>query len=136
MNNIFKAEFASNISDLEEIYTLVHESLACKNVSEKIMKMLQICIEEIFVNICSYAYGDETGPVEISIEVLENAVKISFSDKGTEFNPLLNKDPNIAAGADERRIGGLGIFMVKNMMNNVSYRYENNCNILTIEKDF
>jgi anti-sigma regulatory factor (Ser/Thr protein kinase) len=88
-------------------------------------------VEEIFVNIAHYAYTPETGSVTIRMSVQENIV-IEFEDSGKPYNPLEKEDPDIKASAEEREVGGLGIFMVKKIMDKVEYRREGNKNILTI----
>jgi anti-sigma regulatory factor (Ser/Thr protein kinase) len=92
-----------------------------------------IAVEEIFVNIVHYAYTPETGSVTIRMSVQEDIV-IEFEDSGKPYNPLEKEDPDIKASAEEREVGGLGIFMVKKIMDKVEYRREGNKNILTISK--
>ena len=112
-----------------------------KNVSpyadppEKLI-VLQIAVEEIFVNISHYAYNPETGPATIRVEILEDpvAVELTFFDNGIPYDPLAKADPDVTLDADERDIGGLGIFMVKQSMDDVSYEYKDGQNILTIKK--
>ena len=87
----------------------------------------------IFVNIAHYAYKPEIGGVVIRVSV-GNEVIIEFEDKGNPYNPLDKGDPDITVGAEEREIGGLGVFMVKNIMDSVEYRHEDNNNILLIKK--
>ena len=112
-----------------------------KNVSpyadppEKLI-VLQIAVEEIFVNISHYAYNPKTGPATIRVEILEDpvAVELTFFDNGIPYDPLAKADPDVTLDADERDIGGLGIFMVKQSMDDVSYEYKDGQNILTIKK--
>ena len=93
---------------------------------------INICVEEIFVNVANYAYGDEEGDVIVQLEVDENQAKFTFIDSGVQYNPLAKPDPDITLSASERQIGGLGIYMVKNMMNDVSYEYVDNTNRFTM----
>ena len=87
-----------------------------------------ICTEEIYVNIANYGYPDKIGPVTITEEVDENRVALTFVDEGIEYNPLAKPDPDITLSLEERPVGGLGIYMVKNMMTVVDYKYENGKN--------
>jgi anti-sigma regulatory factor (Ser/Thr protein kinase) len=96
---------------------------------------IAIAVEEIFVNICHYAYSPLVGGVSIRI-FAGDQVTIEFADKGTPYNPLLKADPDVTATAEERAIGGLGIFMVKKIMDAVEYRHEDNKNILVIRKAY
>lgn len=97
---------------------------------------LQLVVEEIVVNIVSYAYPvGKDGEVTIDVNKTPTAIEISFSDRGVPFNPLEKEDPDTTLSAEERPIGGLGIFLVKQMMDSVSYRYEDGHNILTTTKN-
>ena len=111
----------------------------------KVINQIDIALEEIYVNIAHYAYSDVdengkaipdtgTGPVQIILDYDGTIFSLSFIDKGTKYNPLQRKDPDISAPAEEREIGGLGIFMVKKIMDNVTYRYEDGHNILCMSK--
>lgn len=93
---------------------------------------LEICIEEIFVNIASYAYGEQTGMAFITEEVTNNSISLCFRDKGIPYDPLAKEDPDTTLSAEEREIGGLGVFMVKTMMDSVTYEYKDGFNCLTM----
>lgn len=93
---------------------------------------LEICIEEIFVNIASYAYGEQTGMAFITEEVTDNSISLCFRDKGIPYDPLAKEDPDTTLSAEEREIGGLGVFMVKTMMDSVTYEYKDGFNCLTM----
>ena len=96
-----------------------------------------ISIEEIFVNIASYAYAPGTGSMTMSMDVREDAreVVITFTDRGIPYDPLQREDPDVTLSAEERQIGGLGIFMVKQSMDDLQYQYRNGQNILTLKRD-
>lgn len=131
VSKLFKAE----INELAGVQSFVIDSLKDLSLDIKLQNQIKIVLEEIFVNIASYAYDDE-GDAEIKIRTENNQIFISFIDSGYEFNPLAKEDPNISAKASERRIGGLGIFMVKNLMDDVQYEYKNKQNILTLVKKY
>lgn len=96
---------------------------------------LNLAVEEIVVNIVSYAYPEGTdGELDIEVHADEEAMTLTFADKGIPFNPLAKEDPDTTLGIEERPIGGLGIFLVKQMMDSVSYRYEEGRNVLIIKK--
>ena len=99
----------------------------------KLQTQIAIAVEEIFVNIANYAYRPEIGGATIRISA-GNEITIEFEDKGKPYNPLKNIDPNITLNAEEREIGGLGIFMVKKIMDTIEYRHEENKNLLIIRK--
>ena len=99
---------------------------------------MQICVavDEIFANIAMYAYPDGNGEVTIKVDVTEKpkAVKITFIDKGIPYNPLEKSDPDVTLSAEEREIGGLGIYMVKKSMDEMSYENKDGMNILSMVK--
>ncbi len=101
----------------------------------KIMMQINVAVEEIYINIASYAYGEDTGQAEILLDTdTEGQVAVTFMDSGVPYDPLAKEDPDITLSAEERGIGGLGIFMVKKSMDDVKYRYEDGKNILTLIK--
>lgn len=97
---------------------------------------LLVAVEEIFVNIFSYAYPPKEGTATIRMEVTGSpaVARVEMIDQGQPYDPLKREDPDITLSAEERSIGGLGIFMVKQMMDTIAYRYENSSNILTFTK--
>lgn len=121
--------------NLENVQEFIFNSISSDKINEKNKNQLRIVIEEIFINIASYSYVGR-GIAEIGVEFENDILKIVFTDNGVKFNPLELDDPNVAAAAEERGIGGLGIFMVKNMMDDVQYEYKDNKNILTLIKKY
>ena len=99
-----------------------------------IIMQITVCIEEMFVNVAHYAYTGGNGTVTLSLEKEDESVSITLRDKGVAFDPLAKKDPDITLSADDRPIGGLGIFMVKKSMDAVEYRRQNGENIFTMKK--
>ena len=95
-----------------------------------------VAIEEVFVNVAHYAYPDGEGEMELGIGFDEASREVTFriTDKGVPFDPLQKPDPDITLSAEEREIGGLGIFIAKQTMDSLSYAYENGENILTMIK--
>ncbi len=110
------------------------EELGC---SMKAQMQIDIAIDELFGNIVHYAYNPEVGPVTVRVEVTEDplAVSITFIDNGVPYDPLAKTDPDVTLSAEEREIGGLGIFMVKKSMDEITYEYRSGQNILTIRKN-
>ena len=105
-----------------------------KYISKKKNKII-ICVEEIFVNVAKYAYAPKKGNVEIryGLDELDNQFNIIFIDEGIKYNPLSKEDPNIKLKVEERSIGGLGIFISKKFVDDISYNYKDNKNILTLK---
>lgn len=117
---------------LDTVEALLKENGCPNSVKAEIL----IAAEEIYVNIAHYAYGGEAGEAVVQMEISQDpkVCRIVFRDKGIPYNPLEKKDPDISLSAEERAIGGLGIYMVKQSMDKVEYRYEDGSNVLLLEK--
>lgn len=106
-------------------------------VSTRSILQLDVAIDEILSNIAFYAYGDGEGDMTVKADKINGGktVRLTFMDRGVYFDPLKKEDPDITLSAEERKIGGLGIFMVKKSMDQVSYERRDDTNILVIEKN-
>ena len=124
------------IDNLEAVNLFVHKSIKQFEVSKRTLMQLDLIVEEIFVNVASYAYAPNTGSVKILIEAKEEplTVSLTFIDSGVPYNPLEKSDPDVNLSADDRQIGGLGIFLTKNFVDDISYQFLDGRNILKIEK--
>ena len=122
---------------LPEVLGFTEQTLEDFECSVKNQTAICVAIEEVFVNIAHYAYPDTEGDVTLNIKLdsRSNSVEFRISDKGVPFNPLEKSDPDITLSAEEREIGGLGIFIAKKTMDSLSYAYENGENILTMIKN-
>ena len=127
----------AQVDKLNEVMAFISEQLESLNCSMKATMQIEVAVEEIFVNIANYAYAPESGQATIQVEVINDpqAVVITFIDSGREYNPLAKDDPDVTLNAQERQIGGLGIFMVKKSMDQVDYKYEGGKNIFSIMKN-
>ena len=128
---VYKAE-----SDkLHDVLSFIESKLEEKECNLKAQMMITVMVEEIFINIASYAYPNSSGETTICLDFDDkDNVVITFVDNGIEFNPLEKEDPDITLSAEERKIGGLGIYMVKKTMDDVIYERKDGNNILTIKK--
>ena len=127
----------AKIESLGEVNAFVGAQLADRKCTdEETLFQLRLAIEEIFVNIASYAYHPRDGVAEVCCEVLEDPLRvvIQFLDSGVPFDPLAQEDADTSEEGLIERDGGLGILLVKSMMDEVQYTYENGKNILTILK--
>ena len=122
---------------LMEVISFLEERLETAACTPKARMQILLAVDEIFVNIASYAYQPETGKATVRVEVSENpvSVTITFIDHGVPYDPLTKADPNVTAAAEDRPIGGLGIFMTKKLMDDVAYEYREGHNILTLKKN-
>jgi anti-sigma regulatory factor (Ser/Thr protein kinase) len=116
---------------LDEVQAFVRERLS--DCPQKLRNKISIVVDEIFANIASYAYDRPGGDVMVRV-TMDGDIVIEFEDSGVPYDPLDAKDPDITLSAEERQIGGLGLFMVKNIMDTVEYRREGVNNILTVKK--
>ena len=101
---------------------------------EGLLFKIRLSLEEVVENVVNYAYASGLGWMEAGTERNGDTLTVTLRDGGKPFNPLEKPDPDITLSAEERQIGGLGIFLCKQMMDSVSYRYEDGCNILTLTK--
>lgn len=122
--------------NLEQVLEFVNGLLEEKNSPMNLVFELDIAVEELFVNIAHYAYTPEIGEATIQVSFEEEDVVITFIDRGIPYNPWAKKDPDITLSLEERQIGGLGIYMVKNSMDEVDYAYIDGKNVVTIKKNF
>ena len=103
----------------------------------KAKMQIEIAVEEIFINIASYAYQPDRGNAVVRVEVSDQPVivTITFIDHGIPYDPLEKNDPDITLTAEQREVGGLGIFMTKQSMDEITYQYKDGSNILTLKKN-
>ena len=127
----------AKVENIETVTNFVNEQLELFNCPLKAQMQIDIAIDELFGNIAHYAYNPEIGQATVRVEVTENplSVVITFIDNGLPYDPLKNKDPDITLSAEERQIGGLGIYMVKKSMDDITYEYKDGQNILKIKKN-
>lgn len=130
INNRFEIRVRSLLGNLDAVLHFV-ETCANGHLGDDVLKKLLVSVEEIFVNICHYAYPGAVGSVTVQI-VAKPEFAVVVKDCGQPFNPLAKSGPNLNQPAAERTSGGLGIFMVKQYMRRVAYSNENGCNVLTL----
>ena len=128
--------FPAKIEALSDVLGFVDQTLESYECPMKIQTAICVAIEEVFVNIAHYAYGDGDGDMMLGIGFDAERREITFrmADRGVPFDPLKKPDPDITLSAEDREIGGLGIFITKKTMDTVTYAYENGENILTMIK--
>lgn len=128
--------FPAKTESLDDAIAFVEETLETLDCPMKATMQITVCVEEMFMNVANYAYGDGEGEVALALESNGRGVAITLTDRGMPFDPLAKSDPDVTLSAEERDIGGLGIFMVKKSMDEVAYRRENDQNIFTMTKNW
>ena len=125
----------ARVEELERVLAFLRQELAPYECSAKTALQLELVVEELFVNIASYAYA-ETGEVEVGCAVSDDpqSITIRLADRGRPFDPLARADAETTPEALESRVGGLGILLVKKTMDEVAYAYEDGANVLTVKK--
>ena len=128
--------FPAKTESLSDILGFVDQKLDSFECPMKIQMAVCVAIEEVFVNVAHYAYGEDQGDMRLGIGFDEENRTVTFrmTDKGIPFDPLQKPDPDITLSAEDREVGGLGIFIAKKTMDSISYAYENGENILTMTK--
>ena len=125
----------ATVENIERVTEFVDEQL--ERLECPMQMQIDIAIDELFGNIAHYAYHPEVGSATVRVEVIENplAVVITFIDNGIPYDPLAASEPDTTLSAEERQIGGLGIYMVKKSMDDITYEYREGKNILKIKKN-
>ena len=128
--------FPAKTESLSDVLGFVEQTLESFECPIKTQTAICVAIEEVFVNVAHYAYAENVGDMTLHIGFDEEnrAIMFRMSDKGVPFNPLEKPDPDITLSAEEREIGGLGIFIAKKTMDSLTYAYENGENILAMVK--
>ncbi|MCR5626565.1 MAG: ATP-binding protein [Lachnospiraceae bacterium] len=135
MGDTYRLEYENATLDtLDEVIAFLEEKLELHDCPMKIGVQLCVAMEEMYVNIVHYAYAPETGKASVIMEMDNTGIKITLIDQGVPFDPLAKPDPDITLSAEERQIGGLGIYMVKKSMDEVSYKRDGDSNIFTMVK--
>lgn len=131
-----KIVLESKIENIKKVIEFVNSKIENYNFNEKAKVEIEIAIDELFGNIAKYAYGEDSGSVEVQATVKENPlqVEITFIDSGIKYNPLEREMPDIDVNIHERKIGGLGIFITRKLMDDMKYEYKDGKNILTITR--
>lgn len=133
---MIKKVYPATKEALIEAIAFVEQVLVDMGCEDKEVFQITVSLDEMFINITDYAYANnkETGTVEIMSDYENGIFTIELIDEGIPFNPLEKADPDVSIPLEDRAEGGLGIFMVKKCMDEVSYRREENKNIFTMKK--
>ena len=127
----------ATLENMDDVLDFVNGVLEEHDCPMKASMTIAIAVEEIFVNIAHYAYPSGEGEATVCCEVEQGerpCAVIRLSDSGIPYNPLAHEDPDVTLSAEERKIGGLGIYMVKKSMDSVEYQHQDGQNVLTLRK--
>lgn len=133
-----KLTIEATVSNIETVTNFVNEQLETVNCPMKVQMQIDVAIDELFGNIVHYAYDSGIGLATVRVEFFEDdsGVMVTFIDSGTPYDPCERNTPDITSPAAKREIGGLGIFLVKKLMDEMHYVYQDGKNVLTIIKKF
>lgn len=137
MNTIEKHSLTlpNNVEFIPQLAAFIEEVTESHGIDPSVMMSINLALEEAVVNVMNYAYPEGTiGEIDISVTFSDGSITFTIQDTGTPFDPTKVSNPDTSLSAEERPIGGLGIYLVRELMDEVSYCYENNHNILTLKK--
>ena len=126
----------ASLESIPEITGWVDQLLTKAGCTVKARRQIDVALDEILSNIARYAYPEKEGSMTVEIDMDEETgmLSLTFRDEGVPFDPLAKEEPDVTLGVRERAVGGLGIFLVKKMMDEVIYRREGKQNILSLHK--
>ena len=126
----------ATVENIGKITAFVEGRMEEKDCPLKQIMQVSMAVDEVMANVAMYAYAPGTGDVTVAVDFDDGSrtVSITFIDRGVAFDPLAKEDPDVTLPAEQRKIGGLGIFLVKKTMDDVAYRREGDKNVLCIQK--
>lgn len=129
-------QYAAKADELSRVQEDIKSFLQEAECPPKALMQVLLAVEEIFINIVNYAYGDKKGAVTLKLELLNEPDRYAlwFCDTGVPFDPTARKEPDLSEDLLDREIGGLGIFLVRKTMDKMTYKREDGWNITCIEK--
>ena len=129
-------KLTATVESLDEVLAFIDSELESVDCPMKVQMQLDVAVEELYVNIAHYAYAPSTGEATVSIDITQDPlnVTITFKDSGIPFDPTAKADPDVTLSAQDRQIGGQGIYMAKKGTDEMKYEYKDGQNILSISK--
>ena len=124
----------AKVENLNDVMAFVDAELEKLDCPMRAQMQIDVAVEELFVNIAHYAYAPGEGDAQITVRAADGMVEIEFRDSGVPYDPLAKADPDVSLSAEERQIGGLGIFMVKKTMDDMVYHYMDGQYVFKIRK--
>lgn len=130
----FSLTLDAKVENVATVMGFVDQLLETAGSAVKAKLQIDVAIDEIFSNIAYYAYSSGTGKATVDFELEDGVAILRFHDRGVPYDPLQKPDPDVTLTAEERGIGGLGIFLVKKTMDDMTYEFKDGSNILTLKK--
>ncbi len=134
MENRFNLTIESEIAEIPKVSARLEEVLSGSGFSSEEILDTQLAVEEVITNTINHGYKKPGGRIDISLRFSGSSTEIEIADNAPPFNPLSLPEPDISGNISDRKVGGLGVFLVRQVMDDVRYRHENGRNILTMEK--
>ena len=135
MDQQFGMIIGSDITEIPQVSAWLEEVMRGAGFTEEAILDTQLAVEEAITNVIVHGYKEPGGEVVITCYVSSDCVEVEIADTAPRFDPLSMPEPDLESSIDKRRIGGLGVFLIRQVMNGVSYRYENGKNILVMTKN-
>jgi serine/threonine-protein kinase RsbW len=127
-------KYQSEINNLHFFVDFARKTAVKEGFDGSHLNQIELAVEESIVNIIDYSFPETTGEIGMDCEIRNNSICFIISDNGIPFNPLDKEDPDIEASIEDRQVGGLGIFLIKNMMDEVYYERKDDKNLLRLVK--
>lgn len=124
----------ADLNEVEKVAIALEETMRASGFSEDVVHELQLAVEEAIVNTVVHGYCGTLGDVAVEIHATREAVEVRIEDRAPPFDPLAVPEPDRDADLDERGIGGLGVYLIRNLVDEVAYRYTGGKNVLTLVK--
>jgi serine/threonine-protein kinase RsbW len=134
MDPSFEMTIGSDIKEIPVVSARLEGAMNAYGFSAEEVLDTQLAVEEVITNIILHGYEKSGGEIHLTCRFTDNRIRIQVADSAPQFDPLSIPDPDLEGDMDDRKIGGLGIFLLRQVMDDISYRYENGKNILTLEK--
>jgi serine/threonine-protein kinase RsbW len=124
--------FPATVEALGRIVAYVASKAEAAGVTPSLVQRLEVAVEEAVVNVCRHAYASRPGEIRVRLRPERNGFGVELEDQGPAFDPLATTMPDTTLGLDERAVGGLGVLLIRRLVDQVSYRREGDRNILTL----
>jgi serine/threonine-protein kinase RsbW len=134
MDKTFELIIDSNIEKIPEVSALLGEEMQTFGFGSEEILDTQLAVEEAIINVINHGYKNPGGEIIVSCRISTDCIKVQITDAAPRFDPLSVPEPELDSTLEDRGVGGLGVFLIRRVMDEISYRYENGKNILVLIK--